>query len=319
MHYYYVTFADPEAEYRKNAMTFSVIVPTYNRLSSLKVTLESLFAQDFTDYEIIVVDDGSVDGTAQYLQELASRNRITCHRHPNSGLAATRRAGLHFARGTYVAFTDDDCVLPRDWLSRLHRDFQDHAVACVAGAARREGHASIFAQANDMINNYFKDALNGRNDRLPFITGNNVAFTLDILTKVGGPDPRFRMGAEDRDLVTRIVRAGGETYYDPGILVDHRNEARLAGFIRHQFEQGKGSALYYRLHPRRGERTFSVPFRTYLGLLAYPFSQYRILRAVGLATLVICAQASVAAGYIAAILRNHDLARGAPAIRIGAK
>lgn len=285
-------------------MTFSVIVPTFNRLASLRSTLESLFEQDFDDFEIIVVNDGSRDGTGEYLEGLASVGKILYHYHPNAGLAASRLAGLRIASGTYVAFTDDDCILPSDWLSRLHRDFQIYPVACVGGAARPDGHASLVARSNDLINNFFKNDLNGRGDRIPFITGNNAAFRADILKKVGGPDPRFRMGAEDRDLVTRIVLAGGRIHYDPDLLVDHRNEAGLGEFLRHQFEQGKGSALYYRLHPRGAARRFSIPLRTYLRLLICPFRRAGLLRAAGLALLTVCAQAAVAAGYLSAMLRS---------------
>src|ERR1700690_4626830 len=111
-----------------NKVKFSVIVPTYNRIELLKKTLESLFCQNFKDYEVIVVNDGSSDGTDEYLSRLSEASRVKYIHHANCGLAATRQAGLQDARGTYIAFTDDDCVVPSDWLQKIHDAFQQHDV-----------------------------------------------------------------------------------------------------------------------------------------------------------------------------------------------
>lgn len=88
--------------------TVSVIVPTYNRPDRLREALESVLAQTFQDFEVIVVNDGTVDVTA-VLAGLAHGGRITCIQHDrNRGLAAARNTGLRLARGTYIAYLDDD-------------------------------------------------------------------------------------------------------------------------------------------------------------------------------------------------------------------
>src|SRR5689334_2868499 len=97
---------------------FSVIVPTYNRVALLAKTLESLFRQEYPDVEIIVVNDGSSDGTDAYLTDLASQGRIVYAKHLNSGPSVARHLGMTKAKGDLIAFTDDDCVAPPDWLSR---------------------------------------------------------------------------------------------------------------------------------------------------------------------------------------------------------
>jgi len=85
---------------------FSVVIPTYNRLEFLKQALSSVWAQTFTNYEIIVVDDGSNDGTMQYLQSLEQRVKGVCQ--PNQGPGAARNRGVREARCDYVAFLDSD-------------------------------------------------------------------------------------------------------------------------------------------------------------------------------------------------------------------
>jgi hypothetical protein len=85
---------------------FSVVIPTYNRSSLLERALDSVRRQTFTDYEVIVVDDGSADGTANYLASLGTRIRTI--RQQNQGPAAARNAGAKIARGEYLAFLDSD-------------------------------------------------------------------------------------------------------------------------------------------------------------------------------------------------------------------
>ena len=86
--------------------TFSVVIATYERLDLLKATLESVWAQSFHSYEVIVVDDGSTDGTVDYLLGLGDRVTIIVQRNAGPGVA--RNAGAEVATGEYVAFLDSD-------------------------------------------------------------------------------------------------------------------------------------------------------------------------------------------------------------------
>jgi Glycosyl transferase family 2 len=98
---------------------FSVIVPTFNRADLLVCTLESVLWQRFTDFEIIVVDDGSTDGTMSYLQSLGKTVRV--FQQPNRGAGAARNLGARHARGRYLAFLDsDDLWFP--WTLEIYRD-----------------------------------------------------------------------------------------------------------------------------------------------------------------------------------------------------
>lgn len=90
---------------------FSVIIPTYNRCELLQEALASVWAQTFTDYEVIVVDDGSTDGTWEYLQSLGSR--VRAFGQQNAGPGAARNLAAQHASGDYLAFLDsDDLWLP---------------------------------------------------------------------------------------------------------------------------------------------------------------------------------------------------------------
>lgn len=135
-----------------NSNGFSVIVPTFNRLEYLQQALDTVWSQRFSDYEVIVVDDGSSDGTWAYLEGL--RGRVRAVRQDNKGPGAARNAGAKIAAGRYLAFLDsDDCWFPWTlemharviaemnnpaWVSGAHRDFArtDAAVTLDESALR---------------------------------------------------------------------------------------------------------------------------------------------------------------------------------------
>lgn len=85
----------------------SVIIPTYNRLPMLKEAVDSVLAQDFEDIELIVVDDGSNDGTAEVIKQYGGRVKFI-HHSENRGVSAARNRGVLCARGKYIAFLDSD-------------------------------------------------------------------------------------------------------------------------------------------------------------------------------------------------------------------
>ena len=103
----------------KRGAVFSVVVPSFNRIAVLEEALESVFAQRFTDFEVIVVDDGSTDGTKDYLNSLrATRQALS---PADRGPGAARNLGARHAKGKYVAFLDsDDLWFP--WTLEVYRD-----------------------------------------------------------------------------------------------------------------------------------------------------------------------------------------------------
>ncbi len=84
-------------------MRFSLIIPTYNRLPMLKEAVHSVLKQDFEDFELIVVDDGSTDGTAEEIEKFGGRVRVL-RSSENRGVSWARNRGITHARGKYIAF-----------------------------------------------------------------------------------------------------------------------------------------------------------------------------------------------------------------------
>ena len=110
---------------------FSVIIPTYNRAAVLPKAVRSVLAQDFEDLEVIVVDDGSSDETADVIRTLDD-DRVRYVRRENGGLSRARNTGTERAEGRYLAFLDDDDEALPGWLGSFDQAFgsHDYAVVC---------------------------------------------------------------------------------------------------------------------------------------------------------------------------------------------
>jgi glycosyltransferase involved in cell wall biosynthesis len=110
------------ARLQKNTVTVSICIPTYNRKDYLKETLDSILVQTYKDYEIVIVDDGSTDGTEDMLKQLGFP--VTYHWQENGGDAAARNKLIELARGQYISFIDSDDLLLPDAIEKLVRIMQ---------------------------------------------------------------------------------------------------------------------------------------------------------------------------------------------------
>lgn len=110
----------------------SVIIPTYNRANKVSSAIQSVFAQTVSDVEVIVVDDGSSDGTQHLLTE-SFGDRIRYYFQPNQGVSVARNKGIEEARGTWIAFLDSDDQWKNDkleWQLKTLKQFGSHSSAC---------------------------------------------------------------------------------------------------------------------------------------------------------------------------------------------
>lgn len=108
-------------------MMFSVIVPCFNSKNSIRKCVESILAQDYHDYEIVLIDDGSTDGTAEILDEYASKySNIKAYHFPNAGVSYSRRRGITLSTGDYLIFVDSDDTINKHLLKKLHFTIKHH-------------------------------------------------------------------------------------------------------------------------------------------------------------------------------------------------
>jgi hypothetical protein len=200
---------------------FSIVIPTYNRARLLEEALESVFAQEFTDYEVLVVDDGSTDGTAQVLARYGERVRGL--RQENQGQGAARNLGIQQARGEYVVFLDsDDVWFP--WTLGTYRQ----ALGMYGGPSVVMGSAEPFRSPEE-LSGVSREALraHGFSDYLatsedPFVrTACVLAVKTEALRRVGGFTAR-RVVSEDHDLLYRLGTEPGFVWVEAPLVVGYR-------------------------------------------------------------------------------------------------
>jgi glycosyltransferase involved in cell wall biosynthesis len=175
----------------------SIIAAAYNGERFLKESLESAFAQDFDSYEVVFVDDGSNDRTAEIAQSFPVRYVY----QPNQGLPSARNAGLAVANGEVVAFLDDDDVLPPTKLSTQVRYLDEHPeTGCVLG--RVEWLFEDGVEPPQMA----RDPVFGDPGGIQLVT---AMIRRGVLDELMGFDASYRY-AEDRDLFIRMREHGVE-------------------------------------------------------------------------------------------------------------
>ena len=231
-------------------ITTSVVIPAFNAEKTLGDCLRALCEQDLpkSEFEVIVVDDGSNDATAQIAKAVGVR--VICQR--NRGAGAARNAGSRAARGAWVAFTDADCIPARSWLRLLSEAVSnDAAPDAISGAAGKtvgfESHTAA-ARFCDLAGSL--DASNYlAHPRFPFAPSANLMYRRELLERAGGFDERYT-SYEACDLHRRIMRAtNGSFKYVPRALVLHRHRADWRSYWHQQYSYGIGYGQFI-LHHR---------------------------------------------------------------------
>lgn len=210
-------------------MTVSVVIPTYNHAQYVLEALDSVFAQTRPADEVIVVNDGSPDDTADRLRPLVDSGRIRYMEQPNAGQGAARNRGLAEARGTYVAFLDDDDRWPPDKLQ-----WQVDALERAPGAVMVYGpHQLLSADGREVTDDPNQsphqppdDAHRAFRRRNWILSVGQTLTRADALRAIGGFDPII-WGSDDWDLYIRLARRG-EFVFQPKVALYYRRHGSNA-------------------------------------------------------------------------------------------
>jgi glycosyltransferase involved in cell wall biosynthesis len=266
----------------------SVVVPTRDRPRALGRCLEALSSQTVKErLEVVVVDDGSLDGDA--VAEAVSRwPRTRLRRQAPSGPAAARNAGARAARGVFICFTDDDCEPHEDWAERLLEALQSEADA--VGGRTVGAPSDPIVRASELVA-HAPALVSAREDSPVFTPSNNLACRAEVLAAVPFDESYPTAAGEDREWCQRLLRSGRVLRYQPSAVLVHHHDLDMRSFLRKQLRYGRGAFRFRRLGPE--PRSIEQPW-FYAGLLRRGFAEGPMA-----GTLVCIAQLTTAVGFAA--------------------
>jgi O-antigen biosynthesis protein len=225
----------------------SVVICAYNAERTMRPCLESLRRIDYPNFEVIIVDDGSRDATADISMDFPEFRLI---RQPNKGLSVARNVGMHAARGEIVAYTDSDCVVDPHWLTLMVRSMVENNFDGCGGpnyAPHEEGWIEASCAASPGAPCHVLVA----EDRAEHLAGCNMVFRKAALEKIGGFDAQFRTAGDDVDICWRMLEAGYKLGFSPAAFVWHFRRNTIQAYYGQQRGYGRAEAMLYPKYPER--------------------------------------------------------------------
>lgn len=234
--YGHVPFA-PGPEWPK----VTVVVCTYNGAKTLGWCLEGIREIQYPDFEVIVVNDGSKDTSEKIAKEakLPNGRVITT---PNRGLSNARNTGWQEAKGSIVAYIDDDARPDPHWLYYLAYMFRTTTHAGVGGP-------NLAPLDSEWVSDCVANAPGGPNhvlltdEEAEHIPGCNMAFRRSCLEAINGFDATFRIAGDDVDLCWRLQKKGWTLGFSPSAMVWHKRRNSVKTYLKQQKNYGKAEAI----------------------------------------------------------------------------
>ncbi len=225
----------------------SIVICAYNAERTMDACLASLRTLRYPDYEVVIVNDGSTDGTRAIAE---GYSEFTLVNQENRGLSVARNVGAERATGEIIAYTDSDCVVDPDWLAYLVYKFVQGGFVAVGGPnfpPREESAVAAYVAASPggpthvLLNDEVAE----------HIPGCNMAFTKQALRDVGGFEPIFAAAGDDVDLCWRLQNDGHAIGFSPAAMGGHLRRNTVRDYLKQQRGYGKAEALLYFKHPYR--------------------------------------------------------------------
>ena len=235
----------------------SVVIPTFNRKETLRLCLSALGFQTLPSHqwEVVVVDDGSSDGTEDFCRDFAVPFSLKYVRQENAGAGAARRAGVDAARGEYLLFMNDDTIASSTLLAehmRVHRCHPHQKWAVLGNFLPSEDWAnralSLWISSSPFLFPQQTLTQGQRCGAAHFVTC-NLSVRRDAVLAAGNFDPHFRV-AEDTELGARMIRRGYQVYYHSAATATHEHGPfKAADLLSRAGAYGRADWNLFELHP----------------------------------------------------------------------
>jgi glycosyltransferase involved in cell wall biosynthesis len=224
-------------------MKLSIVVPTHNRLASLKLLIKSIEVLNEPPNEVIIINDGSEDGTKEFLNLwIDDSHAYTAISHSNPcplGPGAARNIGIALSESPLIAFTDDDCTLHKTWVKVIKHSKiwnQNKNIIGIGG--------KVLSRRKGLVGEYFTfHKILEPPTSIAYLVTANACYQKASLLEVNGFDEIYRFpGGEDCGLCLKLVENGFRFGYEPNMIVWHDYRTSLVEFMRTFYRYGKGCA-----------------------------------------------------------------------------
>ena len=247
---------------------FSVIIPVYNRPDEVRELLESLSKQTLKDFEVLLIEDGSVNRCDTVAQEFDKDLNICYFYKENSGRSLTRNYGMERASGEYLIFFDSDCIIPERYFEIVKDRLEEDYVDCFGGPDAAHSSFSNLQKAisYSMTSFFTTGGIRGGKKGMEKFTPRtfNMGFSKEVYKRVGGFKDMF---GEDIDLSLRIQKAGFHTVLIRDAFVYHKRRVSFRSFYRQVSVFGRARVDLYLLHPESLKIVHLLPAAFVLGSL----------------------------------------------------
>jgi glycosyltransferase involved in cell wall biosynthesis len=224
----------------------SIIVPAYNAEGTLAGCLQAILDLRLSEpYEVILVDDGSADGTAAIAERFAPRVKVLRQAHKGAG--AARNAGIEIARGDIILFTDADCEPVPGWGTVMLAAL--HGGADGAKGTYRTRQRSLIARFVQAEYESKYSRMEGRT-YIDFVDTYSAAYRRKALLESSGFNESLPVD-EDQELSFRLARTGHRLVYVPEAVVYHLHVTSPLGYVRRKFRIGYWKVFVGAIHPKR--------------------------------------------------------------------
>ncbi|MEN1784365.1 MAG: glycosyltransferase [Bacteroidota bacterium] len=243
-------------------VSFSFVVPVYNRPQEIQELLESVLLQEEApNFEVVIVEDGSQESSEAVVAAFKDRLNISYYQKPNTGPGDSRNYGMERANGNYYLILDSDCLLPSHYLAAVSRALSREFVHCFGGADASHPSFSNLQKAIDhsMTSFWTTGGLRGHRKQIDRFQPRsfNMGLSQEAFQKTGGFGTIHP--GEDPDLTFRIWQAGYQSRFFPEAFVFHKRRISWSGFYRQVRKFGMVRPILNQWHPKTARLTYWFP------------------------------------------------------------
>lgn len=227
----------------------SVILPVYNASRTIKECLNSVLNQDYTNYELIIVDDVSTDNSVSIIKSFKDKRISFIKNNKNGGPGFTRNVAIKNSNGEIILLVDSDTIVPKNWISK---HVEEQTNADIVGGSILGVHRTISGEA-DAFCSHFTSIPNSKRRYLTkfLLPTNNLSIKRLVFDKIGYYREDFK-NSEDAEFCNRAIKNNIKILFTPEIIVKHLDREGFKNFLRHQYSWGidfvklrKGNKMEY--------------------------------------------------------------------------